>query len=344
MNQPRITLRDVARRVGVHPSTVSRVLNPDTRDMVTPEIARRVMEAARQLGYRPNPFAYSLKTHRSLTVGVLVPNLVNPIFPPIVRGIESVLEAAGYTAIVANSDMQAERERTILARMTERQVDGLILTTAHRDDATIKGLLAAGVPLVLINRTLDSPAVNSVINGDQAGIRMAVEHLTGLGHRRIAHLAGPQDMSTGRRRREGFIAVLRALSLDPAPELIEPCAAYAEAEGRRGLLALLDRGAAFTAVVAANDLLALGCYDALEERGLRCPEHLSVTGFNDMLLTDKLRPPLTTVHVPLHEMGAEAARMLLAQLQGTDAPPRTVVLPPRLIVRGSTGPVPAGAR
>lgn len=339
MSQARITLRDVAREVGVHPSTVSRVLNPDTRAMVTPEIARRVAEAARVLGYRPNPFAYSLKTNRSLMVGVLVPDLINPIFPPIIRGIESVLDGVGYTAIVANSDMQPERERTILARMKERQVDGLILATAHREDATIKGLLAAGVPLVLINRTLDSPAVDSVINGDQAGIRLAVEHLAGLGHRRIAHLAGPQDFSTGHRRLAGFMAVMRAIGLDPAPERIAVCTAYAEEAGRLGMLGLLDSGGDFTAVVAANDLLALGCYEALQERGLRCPDDLSITGFNDMPLMAKLRPPLTTVRVPLYEMGAQAARMLLDQIQGTGAPLRAVELEPRLTLRASTGAV-----
>jgi len=341
MTQPKITLRDVARQVGVHPSTVSRVLNPDTRDMVTPEIARRVIEAARQLSYHPNPFAYSLKTNRSLLVGVLVPDLVNPIFPPIIRGIESVLEAAGYTSIVANSDGHAERERVILERMKERQVDGLILATAQRDDATIIRTREEGVPLVLVNRTVESTPVEAVVIEDRAGIRLAVEHLTALGHRRIAHLAGPQDVSTGHRRREGFLAVLRDLGMDATAAPIEPCAAYTEEEGRRGLLALLDRGTPFTALVAANDLLALGCYDALEERGLRCPEHLSVTGFNDMPMVGKLSPPLTTVHIPLYDMGAEAARMLLAQLQGAGVPPRTVSLQPRLIVRKSTGPVPA---
>jgi LacI family transcriptional regulator len=252
-----------------------------------------------------------------------------------------VLEAAGYTSIVANSDGHAERERVILERMKERQVDGLILATAQRDDATIIRTREEGVPLVLVNRTVESTPVEAVVIEDRAGIRLAVEHLTALGHRRIAHLAGPQDVSTGHRRREGFLAVLRDLGMDATAAPIEPCAAYTEEEGRRGLLALLDRGTPFTALVAANDLLALGCYDALEERGLRCPEHLSVTGFNDMPMVGKLSPPLTTVHIPLYDMGAEAARMLLAQLQGAGVPPRTVSLQPRLIVRKSTGPVPA---
>lgn len=338
---PRITLRDVARQVGVHPSTVSRVLNPETRGMVTPEIARRVTEAARQLGYRPNPFAYSLKTNRSLMVGVLVPDLVNAIFPPIIRGIESVLEGAGYTAIVANSDLHAERERTILERMKERQVDGLILATAHREDSTIAGILAEGIPLVLINRTVEGASVFAVVNADGDGIRMAVEHLVSRGHRKIAHLAGPQDFTTGHRRREGFLRVMRDTGRDADPDLIVPCAAYSEEEGRCGTLDLLDRSSPFTAIVAANDLLALGCYQALMERGLRCPEDISVTGFNDMPMVDKLRPPLTTVRIPLFGMGAEAARMLLTQIQSTGETPRTVALQPSLIVRQSTAQAPA---
>lgn len=341
MASNRITLRDVARRVGVHPSTVSRVLNPETKSMVTPGIAKRVTEAAHQLGYRPNPFAYSLKTNRSRLVGVVVPDLVNPIFPPMIRGIEAVLEAAGYTAIVANTDNQAERERIILERMRERQVDGLILATAHRNDASVAHAEETGLALVLINRTVDGRAVFAVVAEDRAGIRLAVEHLAGLGHRRIAHLAGPQDVSTGHRRREGFIAVMEEAGLPVDPRLIVSTAAYTEEEGRKGLMALWAAGLPFTAVVAANDLLALGCYDALQERGLRCPEDVSITGFNDMPFVDKLRPPLTTVRIPLYGMGADAARLILDQLQGTAREAQTLSLAPSLIVRGSTGPVPA---
>jgi LacI family transcriptional regulator len=322
----------------VHPSTVSRVLNPETRSMVTREIAERVALMAEELGYRPNPFAYSLKTNRSRLVGVLVPDLVNPIFPPMIRGIEAVLEEAGYTAIVANTDNQEERERVILERMGERQVDGLILATAQRADATVSRRRDAGLPFVLINRTIDSPPVFAVVNEDRAGIRMAVEHLASLGHRRIAHIAGPQGLSTGHRRLEGFREIVMAAGLEVDPNLIVSAAGYAEKEGRKALADLLARTRDFTAVVAANDLLALGCYDALEEQGLRCPDDISITGFNDMPFVDKLRPPLTTVRIPLYEIGADAARLLLGQLGDHPPDPCTVSLMPALIVRGSTGP------
>ncbi len=342
MTRSRVTLRDVARHVGVHASTVSRVLNPETRGMVTAEIARRVTEAAAALGYRPNPFAYSLKTKRSFTVGVLVPDLTNPVFPPIIRGIEAVLEQAGYTAILANCDGHPQRERVALEKMKARQVDGLILATARREDPLVAECLAERIPLVLINRTVDRADAPAVVNDDAAGIRLAVEHVAALGHRRIAHVAGPSHLSTGHRRHLGFLAALRALGLEPDPRRIEVCQAFSEAEGRRALEALFARGADCTAVVAANDLLALGCYDALEARGLRCPEHLSVTGFNDMPLLGKLRPPLTAVRIPLHEMGERAAQMLLAQVQEPGMPVHPVLLAPTLIVRGSTGPAPTG--
>jgi LacI family transcriptional regulator len=317
--------------------------------MVTAAIAQRVTEAAERLGYSPNPFALSLKTNRSYLVGVLVPDLVNPIFPPIIRGIESVLDAAGYTAIVANSDNQPERERSILERMQARQVDGLILATARRDDALVEQCIAQRDPLVLINRTVEGRPVHAVVNEDRGAMRLPVDHVVGLGHTRIAHLAGPQGLSTGQRRLQGFRDAMKAHGLKADAGLIAECAAFAEEEGLRAARALLQGHTPFTAIVAANDRLALGAYDALAERGLRCPADVSITGFNDMPLVDRVSPALTTVRIPLYEMGAQAARMLLSQL----APgrgglkhgglkhdgPRVVSLQPTLIIRGSTGPV-----
>lgn len=336
----RVTLRDVADHVGVHPSTVSRVLNPRTRNMVTEDIAGRVTEAAARLGYAPNPFALSLKTNRSFLVGVLVPDLVNPIFPPIIRGIESVLEANGYTAIIANSDNQADRERHILEKMKVRQVDGLILATAHRDDALVAERAAHHDPLVLINRTVEGgPPVHAVVNEDRRAMRLPVDHVAALGHTRIAHLSGPQGLTTGQRRLQGFREAMRAAGLTVEARLIQECGAFTEEEGLLATRRLFQTGAPFTAIVAANDRLALGIYDALAEQGLRCPGDISVTGFNDMPFVDKVQPPLTTVRIPLYEMGVQAARMLLEQITsraGTGSRPRTVSLEPTLVVRGST--------
>lgn len=333
----RATLRDVAERAGVHSSTVSRVLNPKTRPMVSETVAARVLEIANDMGYRANPFALSLKTNRSFTVGVLIPDITNPVFPPIIRGIEKVLGPAGYTTILADSDEDPDIEQGILDRMRARQVDGLILATAHRADQVVEECEADGIPFVLINRTMAGEGIYSVTNDDFGGIAMAVDHLADLGHRRIAHLAGPQDLSTGFERHRGYLEAIKARGLEIDPELIFVCRAFTEEQGKTGLEALLDSAKPFTAVIAGNDMLALGCYDALEDRGLRCPEDMSVTGFNDMPFVDKFRPPMTTVRIPHYEMGNAAANILLSLLEGEDEePPKSVCQPLELIVRGST--------
>jgi LacI family transcriptional regulator len=334
MAQPRVTLRDVAHRVGVHPSTVSRVLNPATRSMVTPEIARRVEAAADALGYRPNPIAYGLKTNRSLTVGVVIPDLTDPLFPPMIRGIEDALARVGYTAIVANTDNDRAREQVILERMRSRRVDALILGSTQREDV----LGDDDVPVVLINRSIDAGGATAVVSDNAGGIRQVVDHLVSLGHRHIAHVAGPQFLTTGIARYEAFLSVMAGHGLTVDPDLVTFGQSYGRDEGRHGLSRLLAVGKRFTAAVAANDLLALGCYDALRADGLRCPEDVSVTGFNDMPLVDMMAPPLTTVRIPHYDMGAEAARAVLERLNGAADEAATVVLPSTLIVRGSTAP------
>jgi LacI family transcriptional regulator len=190
--------------------------------------------------------------------------------------------------------------------------------------------------MVLINRRLQSNEVPSVTPDDAAGASMAVAHLVSLGHTRIAHIAGPQDTSTGLVRTRGYRDALRDHGLDDDPALVATCSYWTEAEGARALRQLLDSGVSFSAVLAGNDLLALGCYDVLEERGLTCPGDLSVMGFNDMPFIDKLRPPLTSVRVPHYEVGAEAARMLLDGLRDPGRHARSMLLPLSLVTRQST--------
>lgn len=336
MARSRVTLRDVARHVGVHPSTVSRVLNPVTRGMVSSAIADQVDAAANTLGYRTNPIAYGLRTNRSFTVGVVVPDLTNPLFPPIIRGIEDVLDEAGYTAIVVNSDNDRGRERTMVERMRVRSVDGLIFATAHRDDPLVAECIGEEIPLVLLNRTVEDEAAASVVNDDAEGMRRIVAHLGSLGHKRLAHIAGPQDTSTGLVRYSSLLDAAAAKGMRCDPELVVFCDAYSTDEGRRACAELLRRKGAFTAIVAANDLLALGCYDAFEAEGVRCPENISITGFNDMPFMDKVNPPLTTVRIPQHRMGAEAGRILIACMNGADGSTQPVILTPELVVRRST--------
>ena len=331
-----VTLRDVARVAGVHPATVSRALNEETRALVNEETARRVLKAAEKLGYRPNPIARGLKTNRSYTIGVLIPDLTNPLFPPILRGIEDCLVTAGYTALTANTDNDPERELLDSQTMRARQVDGIIAATARRDHRLHDALLEAGIELVLVNRRQDELPVSSATADDRMGMRLSVEHLVSLGHTRIAHLGGPLDYSTGLDRHDSFHETMRAAGLEPDPELVLVAEAFTESEGARLCGQLLKDGRSFTAVAAANDLLALGCYDVFAERGVRCPEDVSVVGFNDMPFADRFNPPLTTIHIPHYEIGREAAQLMLERLQDGDSPPREVRLEPSLIIREST--------
>jgi LacI family transcriptional regulator len=335
------TLRDVARLAEVHPGTVSRALNPQTRGLVNERTARRVLAAAEELGYRPNPIARGLRTNRSHTIGVLVPDLMNPLFAAVVRGIEDGLSEAGYTPLIANTDNDPERERVAYEAMSARQVDGFIAATAVRDHWLLEDQASRGAKVVLVNRRVDSDAIPAVIGDDNEGVRLAVEHLAGLGHRRIAHLGGSQALYTGWSRHQGFLDAMRSLRLDLDHDLIVFSDTFTEPEGARCCGELLDRRRDFTAIVAGNDLLALGCYDALEEHGLRCPEDVSVVGYNDMPFADRFRPPLSTVRVPHYELGGTAAELILEQLQETEAPPRQLLLAPELVIRGSTAP--AGA-
>jgi LacI family transcriptional regulator len=331
-----VTLRDVAVRAGVHAGTASRALNPATRSLVNEQTARKIMRVADELGYHPNPMARGLKTNRSFTIGVLIPDLTNPLFPPIVRGIEEGLANEGYTALIANSDHDPNKEHLHFRTMRDRQVEGVIMATAERNHPLVEQAIAADFPIVLVNRTIDSKNVFAVIADDREGARLAIDHLIDLGHTKIAHVAGPQRFSTGMTRYQGFVEAMRARGLEPDPDLVKVADDFIESEGMRAFKELLNGGGEFSAVFAGNDLLALGCYDVLVAENLRCPSDFSIVGFNDIPFVDKLRPPLTTVRIPHYEIGLRAAELVLERLSDPTARPITVLLPPDLVVRGST--------
>lgn len=332
----KIRLRDVAEMAGVHASTVSRVLNPETRGMVSQDVAERVSQTAESLGYSPDSIAYSLKTRRTLTIGVLIPDLTNPVFPPIIQSMEQTLGDAGYTVILTNTGNQEQRTQVLLEKMIARRVDGIVLATSQRNEDLLSTCESAQLPVVLVNRVAENTSASTVAADEKHGIGLAVTHLAKKGHHRIAHIAGPQTTSTGYGRLHGFKDTMKNNGLEINEDLVFYCDAYSISEGRRGLESLLNGGKQFTAVVAANDMLAIGCYDALKEFDIDCPEQISITGFNDMLFVDKLSPPLTTVHIPHAEMGRQAAKLLLQQITAPYQSPQHLLLPTQLIVRSST--------
>lgn len=329
-----VTLKQVAKAAGVHSSTASRALDPSKRHMLGGEVVERVAEVAKSLGYRPNTLAASLRTQRSRLVGVLLPDLTNSVFSPILGGVTEALGEAGYSVVVADAGTDGEHQARLFNELLARRVDGLVLATASRSDPMVERTLETGIPTVLVNRAESGNRVGSVVSDDAEGMRLAVEHLLDLGHRNIAHIAGPPNLSTGFLRRRGLEQSLSAHGLAPVATTI--ARAFSREEGRLACLALLDKTCKATAIVAANDLLAMGAYQALRERGLSCPDDISIVGHNDMPLVDMINPPLTTVRIRHRTMGREAARLLLSQIQDADTPVQSIVLMPELIVRGST--------
>jgi LacI family transcriptional regulator len=338
MSDQPVTLKDVAAMAGVHPATVSRALNPETRLLVSDETADRILAAADALGYRPNTVARSLRTRRSNTVGVLIPDLNNPLFPPIVRGIEDRLAAAGYVALIGNTDSDDERERLVFELMRDRHVDGFVFATARLRSSLLAEAAAARIPVVLVNRHAEGYGFPAVSVDNERGIGLSVAHLASLGHRRIAHVAGPQDISTGLSRYRGFAAAMAQHGLPVDPDLVVFAAGYTIEEGERCCRTLLKADGGCTAVVAANDMLAVGCYAALEAAGLNCPRDISVVGFNDMPFIDRLTPPLTSVSFAHYEVGKEAGRLILERIASSGTEPGVHYLPPELKVRRSTAP------
>ena len=336
MRPTQVTMRDVAKAAGVHPGTVSRTLNPRTRALVNQRTAAEVDRAARQLGYSLNPIARGLKTRRSFSIGVVIPDLTNPLFPPMIRGMEEVWDSAGYTTLVASTDGDPERERQRVETLLARQVDGFVIATASRQDPIVTEAMAAGVAVVLVNRTTEGGGAFAVVPDDRKGSALAVNHLVDLGHRAIAHLGGPRLTSTGHLRWRGFLEAMDDHGLGVEPAMVVTAESFTEISGARAAHQLLALDPLPTAIVAANDLLALGIYTALAERGLKCPRDISIVGFNDMLFADRFSPPLTSVHIPHAEIGARAAELLLERIEDPSAAPQTLVFSPTLSVRQST--------
>lgn len=337
MSKPKkrnVTIKDVAELVGVHHSTVSRALSSDKKGKISPSVVSKVEKAAEKLGYYPNVAASALKRNRSYAVGVLIPDLMNPIFPPIIRGIQDTMEAAGYMLITSNTDDTRKKEWEALRMMRGRSIEGIIIATARREDPIVDECIRSEIPFVLINRTVDRGEVSAVINDEEHGIRASLDHLIGLGHTRIAHVAGPDDTTTGHERRQSFEDYMRLQGLDA--DLIVKTRKFTIEEGARATEELLGIDDTVTGIVAGTDLIALGCIDSITNAGLTVPDDISVVGYNDMSFLSRMSPSLTTVRIPKYELGVHAAKMLLSTISGDITEDVVVRLQPRLIVREST--------
>jgi LacI family transcriptional regulator len=335
-NRRTVTMKQVAELAGVHVSTVSRALNPATESMVVPEAVARVVKAAKSLGYRFDPVAASLRTGRSKLVGILVPDIATNVFTPILTGATERLSAQGYSVIVSYVGSDAKTQLDLASGLMARRVDGLILATVTREDPLAAFCFAERLPTVLVNRAEKEVRLSAVVSDDVLGMQIAVDHLVELGHTKIGHLAGPGEHSTGYLRRQGFTQGILSHGLHIAQNPCEVAKTYTREAGADAARRLLNAHREITAIVAGNDLLALGAYDFLREEGLECPRDISIVGHNDMPLVDMVDPPLTTIRISHREMGRQAADLLQQAIETVDSPARNVVLPPKLIVRSST--------
>jgi DNA-binding LacI/PurR family transcriptional regulator len=322
-----MTIRDVATRAGVSPATVSRVFSqPET---VAPGTRQRVLTAAEELRYAPNPVARSLARRRTGNLGIVVPDIANSFSAMIIKAAQQEARHAEYALFVtASEELVDDEERQ--ARALAPQVDGLLLTSPLASDACLREL-AEIVPVVVTNRILDD--VPAVLTASAQATGHAVEHLHALGHREVAYLAGPNGYSNDSRT-SGLQAACARLGLDPV--VLGPFPARFSS-GVRAADLVLAAGA--TAVVAFNDDIAAGLLTRFADRGVRVPEHISVVGHDDTALAEMVTPRLTTVHIPAAAAGATATQLLIRYVRGDDSGVRRYELPSELIVRGSTGPV-----
>ena len=326
------TIRDVAKLAEVHPSTVSRVINGDSR--ISEKTKNKVLLIIKKLGYTPNAIARGLKTKRTYTLGMLIPDITNPFFAELARGVEDAANKNSFNIILCNTDDKLKKERTYLEILREKRVDGLILGTAHIRDKSILELEKKKFPYILISRNVDRLNKNCIIIDDLAGGMMATEYLIKLGHHRIAHISGPLKTRSGLNRLKGYQLALKKYKIEYNDELI------GEGDFRiRGGYQVMKRFLKLTkpptAIFAANDLLALGAMQAIQKKNFYIPEDFSIIGFNDIELASFVYPSLTTIRQPILEMGNLAVKMLLNIIIDGEFNQGKILLKPKLIIRES---------
>ena len=330
----RITMQDVAKRAGVSAMTVSRVVNG--REGVDSETQRRVEETIRALDFVPNRIARGLVSQKTQTIGLIVPDVVNPFFAPVVRGAESAARKAGYRVLLCNSEGDLRLEREYIDDLVAHRVEGLLLAPASdRSRSSILSLLRGGFPLVLIDRTLPNADCDLIVSDSANGARRLVEHLIAVGHREIAHVTDAEDTSTGRERLRGYRDALEAAGIPFQSELVIQTTVD-RIGGYRAAQEILARVPLPTAVFTVNNMTAVGTMEALRERGLSVPKDMGLVCFDDVEHLAVLSPFLTVIDQPAETFGSLGAQLLLERMSGkASSRPRRIVLQTDLIVRES---------
>lgn len=341
MKYIQVTIKDIARELGISPSTVSRALkdHPD----ISQETKKAVNELAEKLNYQPNIVALNLRQSKTNTIGVIIPEIVHFFFSTVISGIEDVAYSAGYNVILAQSNESLEREKTDLKALFNSRVDGMLMSIS-RETTTfdhIESILAKGVPIVFFDRVYESAHLSKVVVDDFEGAKEATLHLIEQGCKRIAHLEGPPNLVISTQRLEGYMEALKENKMPIHKELIVPCPFGSIAEGKAATEKLLAMKNPPDAIFASNDPAAMGSMQAIKQKGLNIPNDVAIIGFSNWLFSSMMDPPLSSVDQPGFQMGQEAARLLIRHIEvkekdEQEIQPEVRVLKTHLIVRESS--------
>ena len=326
---------DVARLAGVHVSTVSRVLRDSPQLNIRPETRLRIKEAADRLGYRPNAVARALRLASTGAIGMLIPSLRNPVYAEIARGAFERAWERNFVVVLAEDRGGGDAEIAYERLVQSGRIDGLLIAGAHQDSILPQRASETPVPFVFVNRR--APGGHNVSMNEEDAGALAARHLLELGHRRLAHVAGPEDIDTARRRLRGFERATRRR--DVTVRVLH--AAFDERAGHARMVELLTTGERPTAVFTTDFNQAIGALAAARELGLAIPGDLSLLTYGEDPISDFLAPPLTGIRMPMHEMGTAAVDAILGRIAGRPPEDVTVGSPPEIVVRSSTGPPPA---
>jgi DNA-binding LacI/PurR family transcriptional regulator len=329
------TIIDIAKKLGISASTVSRALSdhPDIKK----ETKEHVRKIAKELQYSPNPIAQSLKSNRTTTIGVIVPEIKHDFFSSAISGIEDVAYQAGYTIIVCQSNESYEREVVNANAMMHHRVAGVIVSISQntKSGEHFQDLLRRRIPLVFFDRVCDDVIANKVVIDDYRSAFDAVTYLVGKGYKTIAHFAGPKELNICKKRWNGYVDAIKQLPLLSPGDWVRYGGLH-EQDGYASMDSLIKENKIPDAIFAVNDPVAIGAFQRIKEAGLKIPDDVAIMGFSNNKITSLVEPQLTTVDQPSFEMGKKSAEILIGIIEGIVKDTKTLVLDTKLIIRGST--------
>jgi len=328
-----ITIKDIAKEANVSITTVSRVIN-NIDEGVGKDTKEKILKIMKKLDYRPNGIARGLVTKKTNSLGLILPDITNPFFPDLVRGVEDTAHIYGYNIILCNTDDDIAKEKTYIEVLKEKCIDGIVYTsTIQSDYNNVNTLLKYDIPFVMLDRLIDVKGVPHIYDDGESGMYETIRYLIKNNHKRIAYISGPMTNYPAIQRYKGFKRALDEAGLRPDEDLILE-GNFKMSGGFKCMTEIINKKKEFTAVACANDLMAVGALECLRGNSLRVPDDISVTGYDDIYVANVMTPKLTTVAQPTYDMGCMSARMLIKLIEGENSEGE-IILKPKLVIRES---------